>query len=104
MCSLMGLCYAEKLMSRMLEGLHNMRESTTFQAILKKGWEQGFEEGRIEGAQRFLIHVGTKRFGKPETAFLTAIEAIRDVEQLESLGDRIIEPDVRDWDSLLGGP
>ena len=101
MCSLRGLCCAEELMSWMLESLHNMRESTTYQAILRKGWEQGFEEGRMEGAQQFLIRVGTKRFGKPETAFLTAIEAIRDVERLESLCDRIVDLDVRDWETLL---
>ena len=97
----MGLCCAEEMMSRMLENLHNMRESTTYQAILKKGWEQGFEEGRIEGAQRFLIQVGTKRFGKPETAILAAIEAIRDVVRLETLCDRIVDLDVHDWESLL---
>jgi hypothetical protein len=29
------------------------------------------------------------------------LSAIRDVERLEALGDRIVEPDVPDWDDLL---
>jgi predicted transposase YdaD len=93
-----------------------MQESTTYQAILRKAreqgleearreqWDLGREEGRTEEAQRLLIRQGTKRFGKPDTAVLAAIESIRDVERLESLGDRIVDPDVRDWDSLLAAP
>ena len=34
---LMGLCYEEKLISQVLEGVQNMRESTTYQAILREG-------------------------------------------------------------------
>ena len=34
---LMGLCYSEELVSRLLEGVHNMQESTTYQAILREG-------------------------------------------------------------------
>jgi predicted transposase YdaD len=105
---LMGLCYSEELVSRLLEGVHNMQESTTYQAILREGLKKGLEEGRAEGrigeAQHFLIRMGTKRLGNPGGVILAAIEAIRDVERLESLGDRIIDPDVRDWDSLLGAP
>jgi hypothetical protein len=93
-----------------------MQESTTYQAIFRKGWEQGLEEarreqwvlgheeGRTEGAQRLLIRQGIKRFGKPDTAILAAIEAVRDVERLEALCERIIDPDVRDWDNLLAAP
>ena len=105
---LMGLCYSEELVSRLLEGVQNMQESTTYQAILRegrnKGLEEGREEGRIAEAQHFLVRVGTKRIGKPNSAIVAAIEAIRDVERLESLGDRIVEPDVRDWESLLAAP
>ena len=99
---LMGLCYSEELVSRLLEGVHNMQESTTYQAILREGLKKGREEGRITEAQHFLVRQGTKRFGKPNAAVLAAIDAIPDVERLEALGDRIIDPDVRDWDSLLG--
>jgi hypothetical protein len=70
-----------------------MRESATYQAIL--------QEGRIEGGQRFLLRQGTKRFGEPDVATVTAIEAIRDIDRLEALGDRILESDLQSWDDLL---
>ena len=47
-----------------------------------------------------LMLQGTRRFGKPDSATLTAIEAIRDIEKLDALGVRIVDPDVRDWNSL----
>jgi len=97
----MGLCYSEELVSRLLEGVLNMQESTTYQAILREGRNEGLIEGRITGEQQLLVRQGTKRFGKPDTPILAAIEAIRDVERLEALGERILDPDVRDWDNLL---
>jgi hypothetical protein len=40
------------------------RDSTTYQAILRKGREQGWaqarEDARLTGGKRFLIRVGTK--------------------------------------------
>jgi hypothetical protein len=70
----------------------DMQESTTYQAILRTG------------EQRLLVRQGTKRFGEPDTATLAAIKAIRDIERLEALGLRIVDPNVRDWNSLLSEP
>jgi predicted transposase YdaD len=92
----------EELVSQLLEGVANMHESTTYQAILREGRKEGLIEGRITGEQQILIRQGTKRFGKPDAAILAAIKAIRDVERLETLGERIIDRAVNDWDSLLG--
>jgi predicted transposase YdaD len=97
---LMGLCYSEELVSRLLEGVHDMQESTTYQAILR----EGREEGRIAGERQVLIRLGTKRFGKPDAAILADIQAIRDVERLESLAERMLDPNLPDWNSLLGVP
>jgi predicted transposase YdaD len=93
---LMGLCYSKEVVSHLLEGVKYMRESTTYQAILG--------EGRVAGEQRFLILLGTERFGEPDAATLAAIEAMRDIARLEALGLRIVDPNVRDWNSLLGTP
>ncbi len=114
---LMGLCYSEELVSQLLEGVNEMQESTTYQAILREGRNEGLIEGRNEGLiegrnegliegrvtgeQRILVRLGSKRFGKPDPATLAAIEAIRDVERLEAMGERIVDPDIHDWDSLL---
>jgi predicted transposase YdaD len=78
-----------------------MQESTTYQAILREGRNAGLIEGRIAGEQRVLIRQGTKKFGTPDAATLAAIEAIRDVERLEALCERMLDSDVRDWNSLL---
>jgi len=97
---LMGLRYSEDVISHLLAGAHNMQESTTYQAILR----EGSQEGRISEAQRLVLHLGTKRFGAPDASTAAALEAIRDVERLEALGERILDRDVRDWNSLLGAP
>jgi hypothetical protein len=77
------------------------RDSTTYQAILRDGREQGLITGRIVGAQRILVRQGFKRFGAPGAGILVAIGAIRDLEWIDALADRIIDPDVRDWNEWL---
>jgi hypothetical protein len=93
-----------------------MQESTTYQAILKKGFEQGLEEARkerreqsreegyVDGAQRCLIRRGTRQFGKPDSAVLAAIEAIKDFKRIAAMAELLLEAEVRDWYSLLAAP
>jgi predicted transposase YdaD len=93
-----------------------MRESTTYQAILREGRqegiivgrEEGIMEGRIEGrideARRFFLRLGTKRFGEPDATTLTVIEAIKDLDRFEALGDRILDAGIQSWDDLLRTP
>jgi hypothetical protein len=87
---------SDELASRSLEGVQNMKESTTYQAILR--------EGRVSEAQRLLMLQGEIRFGCPDERILANIEAIRDVEQLERLSRRVIDMNVHDWDDLLQAP
>jgi predicted transposase YdaD len=109
---LMGLCYSEDFVSQLLEGVAHMQESTTYQAILNEGRQEGLiegrqeglVEGRITGERQILIRLGAKRFGPPDGATLAAIEAIRSVERLEALGERILDPEARDWNDLLRTP
>ena len=82
-------------MADISEGTQIMRESTTYQRILK--------EGRITREQQFLPRLGTKRFGEPDAATVTAIEAIREIDRLEALGERVLDPDLVDWKDLLLG-
>jgi hypothetical protein len=35
---------------------------------------------------------------------VAAIEAIQDIDRLEALGERILDPGIRDWDDLLRTP
>ena len=64
-------------------------------------YEKVLTEGRVEGGQHLLLRMGTKRFGEPDAAIVTAIKSISDVDRLESLGLRIVDQDVRDWKELL---
>ena len=97
---LMGLCFSKEFASRLLEGVQNMRESTTYQAILT----EGRNEGRVGEAQRMLLMLGETRFGEPDEATCGAIEAILDVERLERMTKRVLDTNIQDWNGLLGTP
>jgi len=96
-CLLMGLRFSEELAFQLLEGVQNMRESTTYQAILR----EGRQEGKVEGEQELLLRQGTKRFGEPDAATIAALEAIQDIDRLGALGERILDPNIQDWNDLL---
>ena len=96
-CLLMGLRFSEELAFQLLEGVQNMRESTTYQAILR----EGRQEGKVEGEQELLLRQGTKRFGEPDATTIAALEAIQDIDRLGVLGERILDPNIQDWNDLL---
>ncbi len=48
-----------------------------------------------------LIRLGTKLFREPDAGTVAALEAIKDIERLEALGERILDSDIQDWDALL---
>ena len=96
----MGLRYSDKLTDSLLEGIQTMHESTTYQKILREGQVAG----RIAEARRMLLRQGTKRFGDPDAATVAAFEAIQDVDRLEYLGERILDPDIQSWDKLRHSP
>jgi predicted transposase YdaD len=82
-----------------------MKESTTYQAILREGKAEGkaegIAEGRLEEAKRILLRQGRKRFGQLKAAVKSKIDAIADLAQLERLSDRIL--DANSWDELIDG-
>ncbi len=99
-CLLMGLRFSDALVAQLLEGVQNMKESTTYQAILK----EGREEGRVSKAQRMLLMLGEARFRDPDETTRGAVEAIMDVERLERMTKRVLDASVHDWPGLLGTP
>jgi hypothetical protein len=114
---LMGLRYDREVAARVIRGGRNMKESVTYQAILDEGRNEGRAEGRAEGrtegraegraegavqeARKLLLRMGRKRLGKPDKKVLPALEQM-DVDQLERLGDRLL--DVSSWRELLNLP
>jgi len=95
-CLLMGLRFSDALVGQLLEGVQNMRESTTYQAIVR--------EGRVSEAHRMLLMLGEARFGDPDETTRGAVEAINDVERLERMTKRVLDTSVHDWSGLLGTP
>jgi hypothetical protein len=72
-----------------------MRESVTFQAIL----EEGEQTGRIKELHRMILRQGRVRFGEADEAVRQQIEAMRDIERLEDLSERLLF--VSNWDELM---
>ncbi len=91
---LMGLRYPLEVAAHLLRGVRDMRESSTYQAIL--------DEGRVEGERRALLLLGTKRFGPPDAPTREVIERLDSPGKLERLTERLL--DVSSWDELLSPP
>jgi hypothetical protein len=80
-------------------GIHGIEESSTYQAILRKGYEQGLHRGRAEEARRFLLRAGRKKFGEPGISLEAAIRYITDLDRLERLADGV--DDASSWQDLF---
>ncbi len=93
---LMGLRYPAGLVDVLLQGITEMRESTTYQAIIAEGEALG----RAEEARRLLLLVGERHLGAPDQAARVAVGALTDVERVEDLVARAHEAE--DWRQLLG--
>jgi hypothetical protein len=88
---LLGLRYSRQVAEQLFRGLTAMEDSSTYQYIVFKG--------ELKEAKKLLIRQGRKRFGSPDPHTTAAIEAITDLEQLEQLGERLL--DVSSWEELL---
>jgi predicted transposase YdaD len=100
---LMGLTYPPDFTAQLLRGVRQMKESSTYQAILAEGAEKGRAEGeargKVEEARRLLLRIGGKRLGPPDAQAEAAIAALDSVERLEQMADRLLE--VETWNELL---
>jgi predicted transposase YdaD len=92
---LMGMRYSEGLVDRLLSGVQKMKESVTYQAILR----EGRIEGRVEGERQILLQMARRRFGQPSSTILERFMTIVDESTLSTLADRLF--DVSSWDELL---
>jgi hypothetical protein len=82
---------------RLFSGVRAMRESSTYQAIL----DEGRDEGRVEEARSLIFRLGTRQFGEPGESVRTRLAAISDLAVLEELLEKLIQ--VRSWRKLLQG-
>ena len=93
--TLLGLRYPSALVDQLMPGMQQMRDSSTYQAIL----EEGRAEGRVKEARELLLDLGTRRFGPPDASIRAAVEAIADHERLHALAARLF--DAASWRDLL---
>ena len=103
----MGLRHPPHVVSGLMAGVSNMRESSTYQLILEEGRsagldegrKAGLDEGRVRGERDVLLRLGERRFGPPDATTRQAIEQIKDPTRLMTLADRVL--DATGWDDLL---
>jgi len=76
----------------LFQAVLNMRESVTYQAILK--------EGRLEEVRNVLLLQGRDRLGVPSAKIIALLFAETDLGRLEALAIRLLH--VKTWEKLLG--
>ena len=107
----MGLRYDEVFSEQLLQGVRAMKESVTYQAIVKEGVQKGLQEGLQEGlrkgkvqeARQILLRLGVDQFdGSPTSEQLQELESITELDRLENLIVRVLH--VSNWSELLAAP
>lgn len=103
---LMGLRWLPDLVGQLLHGVQGMKESATYQEIVREGMQEGREQGIVQGrtaeARSLLLRQGSKRFGPPDAAVRERLEAIVHLPHLEALFDRVLDGTCTSWGELLG--
>jgi predicted transposase YdaD len=97
---LMGMRYQDALVEQLLQGVLDMEESTTYQAIIRKGVAEGLAKGALQEARKMVLQLGQRHLQTPAPANLQArLEEMQDLDQLEQLILRVTQ--LRSWDDLL---
>ena len=91
---LLGLRYSDAFADLLFQEVLGMEESTTYQAIIRKG--------RLAEARQILVDLGQEQFGPSDEATLRMLNAIEDVQKLEKLIKRVLK--VGSWQELLPPP
>jgi predicted transposase YdaD len=99
---LLGLRYSPTLAAQLFRGVVSMRESSTYQAILEEGRQEGRTEGIVVGARKLLRIFGDGQFGPPDAQTAAVIETIDDLARLEDLAARLQA--AKSWQELLASP
>lgn len=92
---LAGLLYPVAVANQLFKGVRDMRESSVYRDIERKGRLKG----RAEGAQRYLLLQGTKLFGDPSASVRARLANITSQAELDELSVRLLQ--VGSWNELL---
>jgi predicted transposase YdaD len=108
---LMGLKYEDDFVMDIFERVSFLEDSTTYQAMVRKGKAEGEAVGKVEGkvegkaegkveeARSLLIKFGAKKLGKPDVKTIAKIDRIRSLERLEDLIEHVFV--VASWKELF---
>lgn len=66
---LMGLRYDEIFTEQLLQGVRSMKESATYQAIVKEGLQKGRQQGKVQEALQILLRIGADQFNSPQALY-----------------------------------
>ncbi|QEH36073.1 hypothetical protein OJF2_46330 [Aquisphaera giovannonii] len=92
---LMGLKFSDEIVDRVITGVENMRESSTYQKILR----EGRAEGEAIGLRKALKRIGSRKLGIISAADEKLLDGITDEAALEALTDRL--DSATNWEDLL---
>lgn len=100
---LMGLRFPLDTAAKLLKGVHGMKESVTYQAILEegeaKGRAEGEAKGKLEEAKHLLLLQGRAHLGAPDAKTRAALEKIENLHALEQLFAKLLK--TSSWAELL---
>lgn len=88
---LAGMRHDEAVIDQLVHGALHMEESTTYQAIIRKG--------ELKARRDDFMRAGRRLLGPPSAATEEAVLAITDPQELAMMFDRLFE--VSSWDQLL---
>jgi hypothetical protein len=97
---LLGLRYSPALAAQLFRGVMSMKESSTYQAILEEGRNEGRTEGAVSEAKKVLRLQGDPVFGAPDARTAALIDRLSDLAQLEEVLTRVRT--ANSWQELLG--
>lgn len=92
---LIGLKVPRPLGAQLFRGVRAMRESSTYQAIL----DEGREDGSLRQTRKLLLRLGNQKFGAPGPEVEASVQAINELDRLERMSDRMFT--AASWDDLL---
>ena len=81
---LMGLRYDKETIRTLFAGVQKMRESSTYQAILEEGREEGLAKGQVVVRQDDLLALLEERFGAVPPAVEARVRAATDPARLQA--------------------
>jgi hypothetical protein len=91
-----------------LQTMDFWKDSSFYQLLREEAFEKGRDEGRKQGmimeTQRLILRLGQSRFGQPDAQVFAVIEAIKELDRLDLLSNRLLSTSTSSWAELLDEP